>query len=1030
MSQVFSFPFIQPWMSEAADPAATEPPTLRLVRNGRFRRLGRVSKRTGLIGANTAVSSTSTALSGRPMLLGDFNGRQILIQGDGILQARSADFYSWTTQDRVPTFVPERAQEIARDDVDGPPASPSVAASGTGYVLVAYNNANDTIVNLYDDQGTKLWSRTIPGEFEPKALAVFPGISSSFVLFTRSGTTINARSFDASTLTLSGATGHGPLNASTDNWDANVYSSTRIALTYRDAAATARVELINSSTLALVSSAGFAINNAQIMPAVFGVSPENIYVAWWDPTATRSVKARVYDSALVLTSGGTVTLGDSVGFAVKPVIGRRDATSAHILWGGNSSATDPVMRHRTLTNAGVLGANTSEIRNVHVISEPFETDTNKIRLWVRQAGTTVILARYLLLTLRLESFGTFEAQPELHTDTGWVAQVSTFENLPSAQTARLGNGEYVCAVLRRIRGNPGTTNNVGVVLLRYRGANTAREAQRQGIEAQRVYHVTGGQLIEHMGSAADESLNADLVTGIENNFLAPPFITAGTVAAGGSLTPESAPAAQDSVYQYCCTFEALDSAGRRTRSLPSNIVTVFPTAANRTGSLVVSTCGVSGRRLKDSAQPVSVTVYRTESNGAIFYRVSSDVAAPNAFANAATQTITDGEADTIIRSRETIYTPTREAGNYPCPSHRFGVQGGNRMFVAGLWDPTLVACSKPFVPDEPVQFVEDNAFRILAPAPVTGLGWLDGSLVIFCERSIYVASGDGPDRQGSGAYLRPQRLPADIGCTDWRTVREVPQGLLFQGSRGFYLLPRGFGAPVFQADIQEQLLSYSVCLGAGRHDERRYGESSLVYLMGGSDAPLADELVGLVYDLESGKWVSVDTYASAYTLAGTWQGLLAVSSDDLADLAFAAGAGSGDTDSNYTETHVKTGQIHPFGFGGFGRVQEILVHGEYRALAYLGIRLVIDGVASTAVQLSPSSATRCLGVNGTTLSTGEKWFFRWRPPKCQGNTFEVEVWDARDDALGSNAEGISFNGISMLVDPEEGSKPLGSGNRG
>ena len=51
-------------------------------------------------------------------------------------------------------------------------------------------------------------------------------------------------------------------------------------------------------------------------------------------------------------------------------------------------------------------------------------------------------------------------------------------------------------------------NNVGVVMLRFRGAYTARDAQRSGIDAQRVYHVTGGQLIEHMGSAYDESLIA------------------------------------------------------------------------------------------------------------------------------------------------------------------------------------------------------------------------------------------------------------------------------------------------------------------------------------------------------------------------------------------------------------------------------------------------------------------------------------------------------------------------------------------
>lgn len=715
-------------------------------------------------------------------------------------------------------------------------------------------------------------------------------------------------------------------------------------------------------------------------------------------------------------------MGASVGTPVKPVIGRRDATSAHILWGGNSSATDRVTRHRTITNAGVLGGTTSEIRNVHIVSEPFETDTTKIRLWAQQAGAVWVQSRYVLLTLRLDSFGTLEAQPELHTDTGWVPYVSTFENLPSAQTARLGTGEYVVAVQRRIRGNPGDVMTGGVVLLRYRGANLPREAQRQGIEAQRVYHVTGGQLIEHMGSAYDESLNADLVTGVENNFLASPFIRTSSAVAGGALT-------SGKVYQYCCTFEALDSAGRRTRSLPSNIVTVSPSGGNLTGSLVVSTCGVSGRRLKDSAQPVSVTVYRTQGDGAIFQRVSSDVTAPNAFFNAADQTITDGLADTAIATREALYT-SREAGNYPCPSHRFGLQGGNRMFVAGLWDPTLVAVSKPFVPDEPAQFVEDNAFRILAPAPVTALGWMDGSLVIFCEHSIYLVSGDGPDRAGSGGFVKPTRLPADIGCTDWRTVREVPQGLLFQGSRGFYLLPRGFGAPVFQADIQETLSDgYYVCFGAGRHDERRFGESSLVYLMARGEVPSENESIGLVYDLESGKWVSVDTYGTPYSLVGTWQNLLAISTDDLASLEFAAGTGSGDQ-SAYTETHVKTGQIHPFGFGGFGRVQEVLVHAEFRALAYLGIRLVIDGVASTAVTLTPSAATRAIGVNGTFLSTGEKWFYRWKPGRCQGQTFEIEVWDALDDALGVNAEGLAFNGISLLVDPEEGSKPLGSGNRG
>lgn len=1021
-------------MSEAADQTNSEPPVLRRIQNGRFRRLGRLSKRTGFGDGNTSVSPNSTALSGRPMLLGDFNGRNILVAGDGLLYTRSEDSFAWTESDRVPTFTPREAKEIARNDVSGPLDFPTVAAI-SGYILVAYANigGGTFTIALYDQAGVKLWANAPLAGVDVKVLAA---TASTFVVVYRTLSNINARVFTPSTLTLGAAVAIGALNASTDNWDANVYSSTRFAVVYRDAALQARVELRDSSTLGLASSAAFPINNAQIMPAVWGQDPENIYVAWWDPTATRSVRVRVYDSALVLTSGGTVVMGDSVGFAQKPVIGRRNATSAHIIWSGNSSATDRVMRHRTITNAGVLGGTTSAFPNVHIASEPFDCDENKIRMWVQQPTqstpvttsgglvfSSILLGRYVLVTLRLMT-NNFEAQPELHTDAGWVPFAQTFEDLQTFQVAQTGV-DYVCAVKRRIRGIPVGTdpNNTAVSLLRFRGSTrTPREAQRQGIEAQRVLHVTGGELIEHLSSAETERGGSEtLTTGIENNFLQPPILFSGTAVAGGSLT-------SGAVYQYCATLECLDSAGRRTRSLPSNIVAVNPAAGNLTASLSLSYCGISGRRQKDVAQPVAVHIYRTLANGAIFYRVTSDTAAPNAFdySGLTSRLVTDGTADTDVDERETLYAAF-QAGNYPCPSHRFALQGGGRMFVGGLWDPTEVRCSKPFVLDEPVQFVEDDAFRILVPAPVTGLGWLDGTLVIFTERAIYIVSGDGPDRQGAGAFSVPLRLPGDVGCSDWRTVREVPQGLLFQSARGFYLIPRGFGAPVFQADVQETVDSnaYPLCFGAGRHEVR---ESTLVYLMGRAEEPAEGESVGLAYDLATGKWVSIDTYTQPFTLIGSWGSLLTAATDDLSTLALAFG--EGDPDATYVELHAKTGQFHPFGFGGYGSVQEIRIYGEYRALAYIGIRVVIDGITSAAVELEPSSDTRNNVVNGVFLSSGEKWFYRWQCPKIEGNSFEVEVWDALDDALGSIGEGTAFHGISMLVDRQSGSKPLGSGNRG
>lgn len=1025
MAEVFNFPFVAPGFSEASDAVTSEPPTLRAIVNGRIRKRGRISKRFGLTDASRAVVTGCTALAGRPNLICSYRGRQVLVT-NGIVYHRGSASQSWIESDRIPAYTPVRAEEIARNDVTGPLSHPSVARI-SGYLLVAYQTSTPTVVvNVYTEAGEKVATFTLSGS-EPKVL---PATSLTFAVFYRSGTTINVRSYTPSTLTIGAAVAVGTMHSSTDYYDACKHASTQyglgLGLTYRSAATTMTVKLLDASTFATSVSVTHACTDNRNRPAIFGADGEPMYVAWLETGAGQTVKAISYAQDLTAPTA-IASLDTTGGMSLAPVIGRVDASNVRIVWGGLvGSPSYYLTKHCNFSSSGVAGS-ASEIINYLHCSEPFDSDTNGFRIWMAQTSNYG-LARYVLVHVR-NNAGIYEPLPDLHTDAGWAIAEGDFRDTLHTVPASGTDTEGMVAVPRRIRGLPGSgLYNTGVILLRYASAAATglpRNAHRQGIEAQGVLHITGGELIEHFGSARDEqgiSGSPTLVGGIENNFLQPPMLYSATAVAGGSLT-------SGAVYQFCCTFETLDSAGRRTRSLPSNTVTVSPAAGNLTASFHVLQCGVSGRRLKHLTQTTSIAVYRTEANGSIFYRSSSDTVATAglAFAGGGVVTITDGQADTAINFKETLYTH-REAGNYPCPSHRFAVRGGGYLFVGGLWNPNEVRCTKPFVLDEPSQFVEDDAFRLLAPEPVTGLGWLDDTIVIFTERGIYIpSSGAGPDRQGAGAFGELRQLPSDVGCSDWRSVQEVPDGLMFQSTRGFHLLPRGFGAPVFQADVSELATSSSVyCFGTAR-SRGRIGqvESSLVYLMGNGEEPFSSGGfgggVGLVYDMNTGAWVSQDLYETSFCAIGTWGDSLALAPIDLASLVWESTVWG--SPASFTQTKVKTGQIHPFGFGGYGRVLEIKVQGEFRSSAKLGINLKVDGLH--AESLAPVLVN---AVNGTNLGAGDKWYFRWKPRRTQGNSFEIEIYDAVNGS--SVNEGLAFHGVSLVVEPELGTKPLGAGNRG
>ncbi|HYO96975.1 MAG TPA: hypothetical protein VER33_20830, partial [Polyangiaceae bacterium] len=117
----------------------------------------------------------------------------------------------------------------------------------------------------------------------------------------------------------------------------------------------------------------------------------------------------------------------------------------------------------------------------------------------------------------------------------------------------------------------------------------------------------------------------------------------------------------------------------------------------------------------------------------------------------------------------------------------------------------------------------------------------------------------------------------DIGCLDWRSIVETSRGFMFPSARGFYLLPRGNGAPVFiGAAVQERFSAseYPETLGAAAYacSEHR----TVRWLVrSGNDTPV------VVYDLDASEsdpnqgW-SYDTHSSQLAAIGRWPSGLAL----------------------------------------------------------------------------------------------------------------------------------------------------------
>lgn len=408
-------------------------------------------------------------------------------------------------------------------------------------------------------------------------------------------------------------------------------------------------------------------------------------------------------------------------------------------------------------------------------------------------------------------------------------------------------------------------------------------------------------------------------------------------------------------YSYVVIYEWTDSRGQIYRSAPSIPIQHTAAASKR----VV----LKWRNLLYTNKPdAGATVYRTVKDGTTYYRVGTTyVSSPTV----TTISFTDNTTDANLVDNEIIYTAGGVLENIPPPTATFSFSYGNRLFVIGLEDENACRYSRTYVPGESPYF--NDALELRVDEGAGGLvagGALDDRVIFFKRSSTYFTAGDGPTDTGAQNDFRsPQRISADVGCTDPASVIRVPAGLIFKSAKGFYLLDRGMNMQYIGADVDD----YNSLVVTGAVHIESKNQVRFTHSSG----------AGLVYDYLHGQWGTFTNHSGQASVQ--WRGRHAIVSS--------SGLVKYEDPTIYLDNgaavpiKVVTPWIPLAGLQGFQRVYEAAILGENLSAHTLQVRIAYDYNDTYVQTLTGLSSVLTNGV--------EQFKVKPARQKCQAIKFEI-----------------------------------------
>jgi hypothetical protein len=372
-------------------------------------------------------------------------------------------------------------------------------------------------------------------------------------------------------------------------------------------------------------------------------------------------------------------------------------------------------------------------------------------------------------------------------------------------------------------------------------------------------------------------------------------------------------------FGYTAVYEHVDAAGNTHQSAPA--APQIAVLANQKAVLSITTTNATHRQiLGATADRVRIVVYRTLAAGSTYYRLVD--LENNDPGNAAWQrgytAWTDALPDVDLATRARLYTQPGTIGSslprVAPPALRYVVQHGD--VVAGIGDTgRRIWFSAPRVDGEGTWFSDAMVVDVEDSSPLVALASLDGRLYAFSATGVHAIDGSGFAENGTGGYSLPQRLSADTGCIDARSVVATPAGVLFRSSAGIALLSRAGQVTLFGGAVLDTLAAYPTVQAVALDTANGRALFHCVSVGGAG--------IALVYDWLANTWTTATRYSTPSVKGACTIG-------DVVHVA-TSGATVYRGDAAYTDSTVwigqtiETGWIKFTGLQGYQRIWRVLL---------------------------------------------------------------------------------------------------------
>lgn len=483
---------------------------------------------------------------------------------------------------------------------------------------------------------------------------------------------------------------------------------------------------------------------------------------------------------------------------------------------------------------------------------------------------------------------------------------------------------------------------------------------------------------------------------VEQGFFLWPDSVEGSATTGGFMG--------SGTYNYQVTYEWTDHQGNLFRSAASIPVTVIVSGPNNAVDLNIPTLRLTYK----TSTPVQIVIYRWSNNQQTYYQITSiTIPVPNDL-TVDSIVYLDTLNDSSIIGNNILYTTGGVLENISPPASDNLVLFNNRFWLLDSENRNLLWYSKQVISSTPVE-MSDLLTRYIAPStaaegstgPITALAPMDDKLVIFKQNALGYINGTGPDNTGSNSgYSDFTLINTVIGCTNQNSIVLMPQGLMFETSKGIWLLGRDLSTSYIGAPVESF--------------------TAVASILSATNIPKTNQVR---FTLDSGITLMYDYY---YQQWGTFTDIPARSSTIYEQLhtyvnsigkVYQESIGAYLDDTSPVLMQFTTGWMNFSGLQGFERFYYLLLLGTYLSPFKLNIQFSFNFNPSPvqSVIVDPSNSAISWG------STGSLWGATgtWGGTESGGLQAQANVFEARVFPFQQKCESFQIS-VQEIYDPSSG----------